>query len=56
MSYSLLWHAVAKTDYGEAYEWYESRKDEPGERFVAAVRKLMTAITLHPETYGIAVS
>lgn len=52
MSYSLILHVAAKTDYEEAYEWYEAQQVGLGERFMVAFRKLADAIILHPERYG----
>ena len=37
--YKVIFHADIKTDYDEAYAWYEDKLEGLGERFLSAVRK-----------------
>ncbi|MBD0331725.1 MAG: type II toxin-antitoxin system RelE/ParE family toxin [Chitinophagaceae bacterium] len=52
MTYHAIFHAEVKTDYDEAYVWYESQEEGLGEKFLAAVRNKIEEIVISPETYG----
>lgn len=51
MTYRCVFHSDVKTDYDEAYEWYELQKKGLGDKFIASVRYKMAQIALQPETY-----
>ena len=52
MSYHAVFHADVKSDYDEAYAWYELKQEGLGEKFLAAVRNKMEQIVARPETYS----
>jgi mRNA-degrading endonuclease RelE of RelBE toxin-antitoxin system len=52
MSYRYIFHAGVKTDYDEAYDWYELEQEGLGEKFLLAFRLKIKQIAEQPDTYG----
>ena len=50
--YKVIFHADIKTDYDEAYTWYEDKLEGLGERFLSAVRYKIDEIAKMPEAFG----
>ena len=51
-SYTIRLHPKADEDFIKAYAWYEERREGLGEKFIAAVRQKLKAITDNPEAFG----
>jgi plasmid stabilization system protein ParE len=52
VSYTYRLHPLAFEDYNEAYEYYEDKQKDLGERFLKAVRNKIEKIALNPKAYG----
>ena len=50
--YQVLFHADIKTDYDEAYAWYEDKLQGLGERFLSAIRNKTNEIAKRHEAFG----
>jgi len=51
MSFKVLFHPSAESDYVQAYQWYEERLEGLGERFNYAVERQVMLILKNPEHY-----
>jgi mRNA-degrading endonuclease RelE of RelBE toxin-antitoxin system len=52
MSYSVIFHTVAETEFHEACLWYEQRLDGLGDRFTKAVERSLNQISSAPLSYA----
>ena len=50
--YRYILHEAVKTDYDEAYAWYEDKLNGLGERFLSAIRTKLDEIAKRPEAFG----
>jgi len=52
MSYTVIFHPVAETEFHEACSWYEERLDGLGDRFTKAVERSLNQISSTPLLYA----
>lgn len=53
MSLTIAYRPVARAEFDEATAWHERKKRGLGTRFVAAVQKVLDAITSNPQRYPV---
>ena len=51
--YNLIIKAEAKEEIIDAYNWYEDKQTELGERFINTIDEYFNSISLYPQQYHI---
>ena len=52
MSYTCILHPKTEEDYIDAYDWYESKQEGLGEKFIASVRNKIQEISRNPQAFS----
>lgn len=52
MVYDLIFHTLVEADVNEAYDWYESKEEGLGERFLAELVICYNKLENNPQFYG----
>jgi toxin ParE1/3/4 len=52
MSLSVILDPEARTEFDEAYDWYEGQRSGLGEKFAEAVQRVLDRIAVLPQMHG----
>lgn len=53
MRFPVVLRQAAKSEFDEAYDWYEQKKPGLGDEFAACIREVLERITVMPLIHGI---